>query len=192
MEFKKYMPFSSVIRHLLNFKQLQIRKIIIYGLTSLFLSCTSYAKKTNEIVIERIILSNSAEQTPGNTFNPGDSVEIVTDQDKIIFYRSNIAILNPTQKQYSIELKCTDSLNNLIYKGTMKMNLEISHTKEGNIIGRAAQHLGLDPRQGAMIKGQINPLKINNDYYIKLIVEKKLLGLTKFHYATKPMPTNKQ
>jgi hypothetical protein len=162
-----------------------MKKIIKYALPLLLLVASiGSAKNSDVIIVEGIVLSNSVEPSiDNNTFTPGHSVQKITNKDDIIFYRSNIAVINPTKKKYNIKLLCVDSKDNIIYKGSLKMSLEkINGHVEKNIIGRAAQHLGLDPKPGAMIKGQINPLVNNNVYYIKLYVENKLLGLTKFHY----------
>lgn len=74
----------------------------------------------------------------------------------------------------------------MVYTDSLKMPLEkIRGHIDKEVIGLAAQHLGLDPKPGAMIKGQHIPLANNNYYYIKLYVEKKLIGITKFQYIVK-------
>jgi hypothetical protein len=42
--------------------------------------------------------------------------------------------------------------------------------------------LNMNPRPNALVKGQISPLKDDSNYLVKLFINKKLIGITPFHY----------
>ena len=46
-----------------------------------------------------------------------------------------------------------------------------------DIFRRVVQDLELDPTPGAIVDGQRFPLENDNDYFIKLYFERKLIGL---------------
>jgi hypothetical protein len=161
-----------------------MKKIIRSGL--LLLTFLSYGKgleaRTDTVMVERIILSNSAKKITGDFANPGASVETVINKDKLIWYHADIGIVNPTKKKYEIEINCVDSKGKIVFKGILKRSFGIKDDVDGEVISRVTQTLGLDPKSGAIVKGQLIPLENNNDYFIKLYVEKNLIGVTKFHY----------
>jgi hypothetical protein len=140
---------------------------------------------TKDIIIaERIIVTNGVS----NGFSDKeiwieDAVDTITNKDNIMFYAARIVVINPTKKEYNVRMTCIDSKNNIVFNGSIKMlRSKIYSYVDKDSIAFITQHLGLNPKQGAMVKGQRTPLVGNNDYYIKLYVENKLIGITKFYY----------
>lgn len=162
-----------------------MKKTIRIGLILfVFLTCVKNLEAGTDIVfIERVIVSNSAEKITYNSNDPGDSIETFTNKDKLIWYSTDIGIINPTKKKYEIEISCIDSKGKIVFKGIVKRSFSIKDDANGEVIRRLVQELGLDPKPGAMVEGQLIPLKNNSDYFIRLYVEKNLIGVTKFHYV---------
>ncbi|MFI4918373.1 MAG: hypothetical protein ACHP65_02340, partial [Legionellales bacterium] len=133
----------------------------------LLISIGSVKASSDEATAVEIILSNSSKPVIYNFIDPGDSVETVSNKDKIIFYSAVINILNPTKKKYDVELICVDSKNHMIFKGEKKRSLLRLEDHMGNdIIKRIIQLLEFDPKPGAMVEGQLAPLENNRDYFI--------------------------
>lgn len=88
-----------------------MKKIIRYTPLLLLLMASIGNTKTESdtVLVEQIILSNSVTPNIDNTFDPGNSVEIFTNKDEIIFYRPTIAVINPTKKKYNTTILCVDS-----------------------------------------------------------------------------------
>jgi len=163
-----------------------MRKIIRSGLLLLVLVSVAGNATSNcdSIFIDRLGVSNSANSFYLKSLLLGERVEKVTSKDKIILYYANIGVMNPSHKKYNVEIIYLDSKSNVVIKGAYKTQLldeSLAHIGD-DIIKNTLITVGLDPKPGAMVKGQLLPLKDNNDYYIKLFVEKKLIGVTKFHY----------
>lgn len=157
------------------------------------------AEANKDIVyVDRMLISTSA--TPIRVTDPvtqlksdkviqgNDSIERITSKDKIIYYVANIGVINPAKKYYHVKIICVDSNGNTVITGKVKRLLSgFSYQVGGETIKGYEQTLGLDPKPGAMIKGQLIPLESGHDYFIKLFVENKLVGLTKFNYEVIPV-----
>ncbi len=137
------------------------------------------------VLLLRLIISNSSEFIAYDNIHPGDSVGTLTSKDKVIFYSTDIGVINPTQKKYEIEIICVDSDNKIIFRDSVKRPLTITEKMGADTIGRLAQNLELDPTPGAIVNGQLSALVNNKDYFVKLFFDKKLIGVTKFHYEIK-------
>ena len=164
-----------------------MKKIIRDGLLLMMLITSTCIVKagSNMAVVNSMFISNSTVQTLLNSVSPGPSVETITNKDEMIFYYADIGIINPTKIKYDIDVVCIDSKGNTIIKGSVQRKLteSIEHIG-GDTIKRLVQTVGLDSKSGAMVSGQLIPLKNGNNYFIKLFVEKKLIGVTKFNYLT--------
>lgn len=135
------------------------------------------------MVVVNMVLSNSAEKITYDVFNPGNSVETITNKDKMIFYSVDIGVINPTKKNYNVKIICVDSKDDVVYKGFAKRSLDINDGLIGkDQVKRFVQIFTLNPRSGAKVGGKLKPLMHNQDYYIKLYFEDKLVGITQFHY----------
>ena len=96
---------------------------------------------------------------------------------------ADISVFRPSKKYYNVMINCINSKGNLVYEGTVKRSLSGYSYKLGNDrVKGYNQTLGLNPKLGAMIKGQRIPLVDGQDYYIQLFVENKLISITKFSY----------
>lgn len=138
----------------------------------------------DSIFVNRMLLSNSGTRAILNSISPGEDVEMITNKDDVILYYADIGILNPTKKNYSVEIICTDKKGNIVIKGAFKRMIDGEEDIVGaDVIKDTLITVTLDPKQGAMVPGQLIPLKNQTDYYIELFVEKKLIGITKFNYA---------
>lgn len=162
-----------------------MKKIFKRGLI-LFVLITkvfSVQAKSDTIFIDRMLMGNSTGVHFFNPFIPEKSIDFFRAKDEIIYYVANISIINPTKKTYRIGIFCVDSRGKLVFKAIVKRALCDYEYKLGkDTIKGVSQTLGLEPKPGAIIKGQFMPLESDKDYYIKLYVEKKLIGLSKFHY----------
>ena len=70
-----------------------------------------------------------------------------------------------------------------MFKASVKRSLSgFLYNIGGDSLRGVTQTLGLNPKTGSMVKGQLIPLEAGNDYFIKLYFEQKLIGVTKFHY----------
>ena len=163
-----------------------MKKIInlIFSIYALSNSIANAHMHDNNIFVDRIGISNSANNLLLDSILLGDRVETIKSTDKIILYYANIGIINPTKKNYNVEIIYTNIKGNIVIKGAYKtifsdqdgMNLN------GDSIRNTLITVGLDPKPGAMVQGQLLALENNTDYYIKLFIEKKLIGITKFTY----------
>ena len=165
-----------------------MKKIIRRGLLFLvLLGIMGSAKPNSDIfIIERILLCNSLRENANNTITPGDSVEVITNKDEIIYYSANIGVINSTKEKYGFKIICVDSKNNIIFGDTAKVSLYKKKERIGkDSIRHVLLYLRLDPEPGAIVEGRLLPWENDNDYYIKLYFENKLMGVTKFHYMTK-------
>jgi len=106
-----------------------------------------------------------------------------TSKDSIIYFMANISVLRPSKKYYNVIIDCINSKGEIVYEGAVKRSLSGYSYQLGNdIVKGYNQTLGLNPKPGTMIKDQRMPLVDGQDYYIKLIVENKLVSITKFSY----------
>lgn len=161
-----------------------MNKIIRYTLV-FFILISSFANAkdiTDSVFIDTMFLTDSIVKVISNSYQPGHGVDSFTNKDDLIFYYAVIGVINPTKKKYNVEMVCVDSKGNTILQGTVKRSLSgFTRHVGGDIIKGYTQTLGMDPKIGAMVEGQIAPLR-NGDYFIKLYFEKKLIGITKFNY----------
>ena len=139
----------------------------------------------NEIFIGRLYISNTLEKITYDIISPGDSVETITNKDKVLFYHSRIVILNPTKKKYHIEVHCVDNKDRLVFKGVRDRALKYYDHLGDDVIAQIIQQLEMDPRSGAMIEEQKMPLENDSDYFFKLYVDQRLIGITRIHYLIK-------
>lgn len=132
----------------------------------------------DNIFIDRMMMSNAAL----NKKDLNSNYWYFSNTDKHIFYYVNIGIINPTKKQYDVEYICIDKNGNSITQGTLKMNLaELEEWQLGKDTIRRSKLITFT------VKPQLhaNPktsLKGDSNYYVKLYVDKKLIGFTEFHY----------
>lgn len=146
---------------------------------------TANASPSSEetVVPEIIAVSKNATELFGKGF-PNDVTRTVRNTDKIIFYYASIRIVNPQKQKYAVEIECIDENGDtVIASETMKEIFSINESKylDGKS-GYIETSLGLEPRVGAMVSGQKKSLKPGATYFIRLYVEKRLIGLTQFRY----------
>lgn len=157
------------------------------GLLLLVLVCAiGRAVASKDVVfVESMFVSDYAAMIISDSISPGQSVELFTSKDKIIYYFANIGVINPAKKKYDVEIKCMNSKGDTVIKGKLKRSLPNFNGHQGeSIIRSVAQTLGLDPKPGAMVEGQLIPLESGNDYFIELSFDNKLVGITRFHYTS--------
>ena len=142
------------------------------------------AKNRDIVFVDRIIVSYTLETILSDPLMPRDSAEGVTSEDDIMYYVAKIGVINPTKKEYNIKILCVDNNGRVVLKRTEKRSLPSLYNENSSedVIRSVTQTLSLDPKPGAMVSGQIFPLEDDKDYYIQLYFEKKLLGITTFHY----------
>ncbi len=150
----------------------------------LFINIIVYAKTpNNSVVIDRMLMSNTLKKITFEDYLPGKNKYTFTNKDKNIVYYVYFGIINSTKEKYEIELFCIDTKSNIIFKESIERTLvEFPDYMGEDIIKNQDQMLLLDPKPGAMVKGQLMPLKDGNSYYIKLYIDKKLSGVSKFTY----------
>lgn len=112
-----------------------------------------------------------------------NSVDAFTNKDSLIYFMADISVFRPSKKYYHVTINCIDAKENMVFQGTVKRSLSGYSYKLGNdLVKGYNQTLGLNPKLGAMIKGQKIPLVGGQNYYIQLFVENKLISMTKFSY----------
>ncbi|MCL9685787.1 hypothetical protein [Legionella maioricensis] len=150
----------------------------------LFIVTIGYAKTPNDsVVINRVLISNTAKKIIFDVYAPGKDVHIFTNKDKKIFYYVYFGIINPTKKKYQIEIICVDKKDNIVFQeATERTLIKYPDYIGEDIVKNQEQMLWLDPTPGAIVKGQRLPLKSDNDYFIELYIEKKLVGVSRFTY----------
>jgi hypothetical protein len=138
----------------------------------------------NNIFVDRLGISNSANNLLLDSVLLGDRVETIKSTDKIILYYANVGIINPKNKKYSVRIICINNTGDVIIKGAYKtiFSDQDAISLKGESIRTTLITVGLDPKPNAMVQGQLLRLQNNTDYYIKLFIEKKLIGVTKFTY----------
>lgn len=141
------------------------------------------ANLSDAIFVNRIIISNTAKRAILNSISPGDNVAMISNKDDIMLYYADVGVLNPTKKKYNIEIICSDKKGNVVIQGSFKSPIDsLKNNISGDITQSLFQSLTLDPKVGAMVPSQLIPLKNHTDYYIKLFVEKQLIGISDFTY----------
>lgn len=150
----------------------------------LLMTTIGYAKVPNDtIVINRAFMSNILEKIIFDEYLPGKDIETFTDKDKGIFYYIYLGVINPTKEKYQIEIICVDNKNNVIFKkSTERKLMEYSNYIGEDLLKNQDQIFKLNTKLGAMVEGQVTPLKDGNMYFIKLYIEKKLMGVSMFSY----------
>lgn len=139
---------------------------------------------SNIVFVDRIFLSKYAENIMLNTKLAKHAVGTFTNTDKIIFYYASVGVINPTKKSYDVEIICKDKNGSAVFKETFKKDLsEFSGRSIGKeIIKTGLITFTLDPKPGAMLKGQLIPLESHHDYFVTLYFEHQILGSTEFNY----------
>lgn len=148
-------------------------------------SSPNIGASSENIFVGEIILSNSLEIISYDAINPGDSVEKFTNRDNTIFYTADIGIINPIKKYYLIEIDCINSIGKRVFKESTKEPLKFKTNIQNDVLARLVKQVELNPKSGAMVEGQFALLESGNDYFIRLYVDNKLIGLSKFHYEIK-------
>jgi hypothetical protein len=138
---------------------------------------------TDLIFVDRMMISNSIKNK-SNKIKPNSSNWYLSNEDQDIFYYAQIGIINPTATQYEIKLVCIDEEGIPIFRKNFKVALTkfSGYQQEKNTIKLYELTLNLNPKPNALVKGQIAPLKDDNNYLVKLFINKKLIGITQFHY----------
>lgn len=159
----------------------------IIGRVFLLLALTSNVGNagmlSDSVFVNRILVSNSAKRAILNSVSPGDNVARITNKDDMVLYYASVGVINPTKKKYNVEIICTDVNGEVVIQGEFKRLLSTLEEHVGrDTVKRLLLVLTLDPKPGAMAPGQLMPLKDNMDYYVKLFIEKKLVGVTNFSY----------
>ncbi len=165
-----------------GFLMIKITKVRIFLL--LFMATIAYAKTpNNSVVVDRTLMTDAIDRVTSAEHLPEKNKEIFTNTDKAILYYVYFGIINSTKKKYQVDITCVDTKNNIIFKSPTEVVLkEVPDYIGEDIIKYQVQMLQLDTKPGAMVKGQLIPLKDDNDYFIKLYIEKKLVGVSNFTY----------
>lgn len=159
-------------------------------LTCLLLYATFAAASDDQTlpipVVETIALSTDPTMLYGKGF-PGTVTRTVSSNDAIAFYFAAIRVINPGKKKFEVKLECVDSSGQLIIGNTSTKEVHAlteSKYMEGKS-GYLETSLGLNPAVDAVVPGQKMTLKNEEEYYIRLFIDDKLVGLTKFRYFIK-------
>ena len=142
------------------------------------------AKIPNDsVVVDKMLMTSTIDGVTLADYLPKKSEDIFSNTDKAILYYVYFGIINPTKKKYQVDIICVDTKNNIIFNESTKRALENLPDYIGeDIIKHQVQLFQLDPKLGVMVKGQLIPLQDDNDYLIKLYIEKKLVGISRFTY----------
>ena len=158
-----------------------LKKFVLLFVLVINAECAEASKDV--VFLDRVVLSNSLATVLFDPLLPRNSVDVVTSKDNIVYYVAKIGVLNPSKRKYSVDIVCVDSKGTLILKGSVERTLSsFLYHVGGDVLRGVTQTLGLNPKPGAMVRDQVLPLEDGKDYYIKFYFEKKLLGITKFHY----------
>lgn len=151
-------------------------------------------EKTSPIpVIETMALSTDPTMLYGKGF-PGTVTRTISSNDKIAFYFAAIRVINPGKNKFELRLECVDSSGQLIIGNTTTR--EVHDLTESKYLdgksGYMETSLGLNPAVDAIVPGQKMSLKNEEEYYVRLFIDDKLIGLTKFRYFIKSKPAKDQ
>lgn len=162
-----------------------MKKIKRTWLFFILLSAATSWAKTHNVVISSMVLSNSIGKTTNHSMFPGRLVTTISNTDEIIYYSADVGILNPGKEKYSFKIVCMDSTKHVIYEDNQDLILNgITRIGEDNF-AHSRVYLRLDPEPGSFVDGRLLTWENNKDYFIKLYLEKKLIGITYFHYVLK-------
>ena len=163
-----------------------MKKIMIATFVMLILlSNFSSAETNNDVVfVNRMIISNSETDLPFNSIDPGVNQQIITNKDDIFLYYASIGVVNPTKKKYKVEIIFVDKNNNVVLQGGFKRELtSVSRRDVGkDIIKTTLLTVMLDPKVGTIAPGQLISLQDRQEYFVKLLIENKLVGISRFMY----------
>lgn len=167
-----------------------MRKLIIISSFLFILTCNinNVMAENDAVYVDRMLISGSIIRNSQGTLIPKFSQWSFSDKDKIIFYAANIGIINPSKKLYEVKYVCIDVNGRIIFQGEDKIELTEPSTKyvylDKNKISQPKMvTFSLKPQRGVLVRGQVQPLESNKDYYVQLFVEKKLIGLSQFSYS---------
>lgn len=136
-----------------------------------------------QVFVDRMIIGNNISGI-ANSGLPKKDMWSFHDADQTILFYAKIGVINPILKTHTLEYTCTDQEGNLVIKGTFKNNPAentVYHLGPDTLKSQIIT-LELNPKPGALVKGQINPLKKDNIYFIKIYFEKNLIGISEFDY----------
>lgn len=133
---------------------------------------------------EILVVSANATVVYKNAF-PGRATRTITSADKTALYYASLKIINPPKLHYKLRIECVDAEGMVLIDGSADKEI-FAVSRQKYLNGEAGQleiTMVLDPRLGAMVRGQRMPLKHDMDYFVRLYVDGKLIGLTSFQYV---------
>lgn len=166
-------------------KEKLVSRIVSGALMASLLILFGANAATNEDIVIPEILAISGEATVayGNAF-PGPVTRTIRDTSKTAIYYASVRVVNPTKKIYKVKIECVDELGKVVISGVV--DRESYDVNESKYLGGKSSFieakLVLDPKLGAMVPGQTEPLKGEHGYYVRLYVDDTLVGLTRFRY----------
>lgn len=138
--------------------------------------------------IDRLLMSDSLGNVQGSYKLPKRNILKFNNKSKNIFYYANIGILNPRKKEYLVEYFCVDGHGNMIFHREEKIKIsqwrKTFFEKDTSIVSGTID-FAFNPMENSLIIGQFIPLLSGKNYFIKLYIEKQLIGLTEFIYKNK-------
>lgn len=145
------------------------------------------AKTTNDTVVvaEAVISNDTMLVMTGSTALPKNVVRSLSSKDKIIYFYSSLLVLNPTKDVYEGRIECVDKMGKTIIGADIQRKIYGKNAIGEDAIGKLEITLGLDPKPGSIIKGQTEPLKDGEEYYIRTYISGALVGISGFSYSVR-------
>lgn len=163
-----------------------MKKMLQSGLLVLILASNIGIVKANTdiVFVDRMMISNAVEKNISHLSLPIRSSWTFRNTDKVIFYYANIGVINSSKKNYDLEITCIDMKGNTVITKKINKNFTefLAYHVDRETLRNGEVTLTLNPKSGAMVKGQLKPLENDKNYFIKVFFEKKLVGVTEFHY----------
>jgi hypothetical protein len=162
----------------------------VAGLALTLATPVGAALSSNMVLPEILVVADDAstlEAFGGISGLPQNVVRVVTSRAKIVFFYTSMRVINPTKEEYEIHIECVDSGDRIVIdvRTTQKISrreVSMAGDKTYSIEAR----LGLDPRLGVLVPGQKIPLEGGGNYFVRIFVDDKLIGLSTFRYVVDP------
>ncbi|WP_143133484.1 hypothetical protein [Pseudoduganella namucuonensis] len=154
---------------------------------------TLESSSESEVVVPDILAMSSEANIVYSKAFPGPVTRTIRSTDKTALFYASLKIIAPKKERYSIKIDCVGEDGNPLIAGTVNREIfSVNKAKYQN--GEIAQievSMGLDPKSGAMVPGQIRPMRNDENYFIRLYVDDKIVGLTSFRYIILKPSTKK-
>ena len=158
-------------------------KVILASILVFTLSMQVMGRSLDDTVVADIVaISNDATVLYGHGF-PDNVTKVISSTDKIIYFFGSFRVLNAKKKVYKVILECIDKNGDVVLKGDVERGLSEEMKIGDDQSGRFEVSLGLETKPGSKVKNQTKALKDDEEYFVRVWIDGKIVALAGFRYV---------